>query len=421
MDMPLFAHVAQSEEFRVALSRCIEEPLAYADFKKLPMPRGCAHNQIWNFIMTIQRCSGHAIKIKPWFTGMEKDECWYFLTKATKRDLYDLTDLASPDAHINRFLLAPGANDSELLGDVFEEVSSLARRDGLHLSQSEIRDVWMGITAPRNDEEHTIANIAASFYALPRLVEHNHFSRMLISDIYDMVTRNVHNLEATPKRHFDTQMAMRARLDDEDYANETLDELVRMAKSAHSMQETIMTAILISDCLWDLDYVPTLRCLTEFLIRRAFFLMQRMPALSYVPFSSMDELGTRPYKNTHEQEARYNTSEGLCSSWLFAGGIKAYLESARRIHRTVQDIETRQRNLAQRLDAIPNLNARQKAFANATMRNPRRGFSIQDYMRAYRVAYGTAYYDLKDLSQRGLLEMEKKGRSFVFRGKSSDR
>ena len=59
-------------------------------------------------------------------------------------------------------------------------------------------------------------------------------------------------------------------------------------------------------------------------------------------------------------------------------------------------------------------NHRQVALIRHALSNPRQRYTIASHRQSHAVAYQTARTDLLDLAQRGILELNKKGRAMMF-------
>lgn len=406
--------IVNAPEFRAALRTVVETPVAYSEFLRMPMPEGCDHETIWRVLIAIQKELGYTSKVKPWFKNVGKDEVWYYTPKSALEDLDGLSSIASQTSHLNNYVRRCGTSDSSLLPSVWEEIASLSRRDGMAISERTIREIWMGNLEPANDYERIIKNLSRAFYDVEKLMRHGIFSRAIIAEVHEMLVRGVGELELMPNYYFSIDLSAPELFSSPEYVSDSVDAIVQTAREAESLRAIVIAACEQSLCLWDLPYVPSLRCLTEFLIRRAFYLSKDMPAYSYFPFSSKVEIINRRYTQLHESEYMRYSQEGLNSTWNYAGGIKAYLESAREMLEHIKRLEKQEQQARDNIESLGSLNVRQKTFALTALREPDRLFKVKDYIDLHDVAYATARNDLLGLVNLGVLSMHKDGKAFAF-------
>lgn len=394
------------------------KPIRYQEFLKLAMPKGIDAKELWEFVMMLQHCAGETQKIRPWFNGLEKQECWFFLCNETMADLYKIVSLASGESRLNTFFSENDTFDYNFLENVFEETANLAHYDGISLTAHNIAALWTGRADPTCPEEQIIVNFSEAFYNVKKLVSSKAYSRMLISDIQDMLWHKVNkgSVHLRPSYHWANHLCNMNVLNSPDYAAETLDAIITRTEERPGSQNVVMSSIIASKSLCDVPYVDSLRNLTEYLLRRTYFLKNNMPALSYVPFSSLNDLRYNTYQEAHAIEAVSAPKEGLCATWNYTAGIKAYLEGVQSLEAMMKSMEEGFARLRVLVSRIPHITARQKSFLLSALRNPNQPYSIKQYMRAYGVVYSTARKDLLDLVDLGYLSMQKQHGAMLFKG-----
>lgn len=325
-----------------------------------------------------------------------------------------LSSLASTESHYNRIFSKYKITDQDLLPFVFSEISVLARRDGISITERQIEALWIGRTPPQKIEEHVIANFARAFYNIEKLVEGNFFTRVLMQEIHSLLVQNIGEIELPTRNFFDKKLADPHIFNNPTYVSDTLDALVDAGRRTSNMKDIIIFASELSQCLWDIAYVPSLRNLTEYLVRRAFFLLNDLPLLSYVPFASKLSLFGLEQLEIHENDYGMYSEEGLNCSFIYTACIQAYLDGIVDLKDTLDAVERELDTKIARINSIPLLNDRQKNFAIYALRNSKQDYKIQDYIDTYDVAYATARHDMLMLVDLGLFSMRKEGKAFVF-------
>lgn len=408
--------LTSSQEFREIAQNVFEHPLRHEDFLELPMPEGCDSQILWEFMMMLEHCAGYTIPIKPWFKGVDRNTCWYYLNTASRDELCEIAALAAPDSSLNKFIKTRATNDRRILGFVFEEIASTARYDGIAVTERIVADLWLKERKPQNASERILANASKAFMRANALTSSKPYSRILVADIHDILLEGVNEtaLELSPRLHWNENLCDMSLLSDSAYGADALDWVTVRAQHAADVQDVVTAVIAGNSTLNDVTYVTSLRNLTEFMLRRVFCLKHDMPVLSYVPFTSISDVYFQSFQQTHETDSISAPQEGLSSTWIYAEHIKSYLEGLHAIEETMRSVEENDRVQRAAIACIPEVTARQKTFLMKAAANPNRAFSIKQYANTYGIVYATARRDLLDLSERGLLVMRKSGRTFLF-------
>jgi Fic family protein len=84
------------------------------------------------------------------------------------------------------------------------------------------------------------------------------------------------------------------------------------------------------------------------------------------------------------------------------------------LYQHVHRKSTEHRKLEQQLRGMRVLNYRQKALMAHALKHPDQEYTFRSHQSSHDVVYETARRDLLDLATRGLLQVHKRGKSFVF-------
>lgn len=409
-----FLEVANAPEFEQAWQAIVDEPVTYDEFCALPMPPKVSHDELWGVFSLLKRCTGRREHTKPWFKGVEKDSCWSYTPKSTERDYFELSTLVSRESSLNARIEAQGTPSDVFSDNLVEEVASLARRDGLPLSERDVRSIWIHRTPPRNGYEQVIESTYHLFNYATTLVDRP-FTRFLADDVHTALTHGLDKEPLQRRLHFDPSYYRMDLLDDPAFVDEAFHVCLDNINGARTFQDAIHATIVMADTLWDLSVWPELNALTEFVLRRISLVKKGIPALSYVCLSSRDDLGATGLKRMHEQESSSTPSLGLDSTWLYAGQVRILLEGAKELLKQIEALEQDDVAAQHKIQSAPWLNARQKSLLLTLRKDPRRTVKIRDHAQAHNVAYATARQDLLELEQHGVLIKEQKSKTFVYR------
>lgn len=409
-----FLSVINAPEFKAAWQKIVDEPLTYDQFCTLPMPDGISRRDLWGAFSLLKRCTGESSDMKPWFKGIEKNQCWSYTPKSVEQDFLELSAIASPDSSLNLHVSSRGFVGAAFIENVIEEVSSLARRDGLPVPEEAIRSIWLRRRPPSDRYEAVIENVRELFDNSDRLAK-KRYSILLADDIHDAIAQGTQGLAFVRKLHFDAEYYEMDCVNDPEFAQDAFLTCIANANKAQTFKDIILAAIITADTLWDVPVWPEFNALTEFILRRTFFMQKSVPALSFIPLSSKDDLGLDGFSKMHERESSNTPSQGLDSTWLYAGQVRILLNGAKELLQAMKQIEGEQARARSKIDSVDWLNARQRNLLLALRKAPRRSVKINDYAAAFKVAYATARQDLLELEQHGLLVKSKFERTFVFR------
>lgn len=409
-----FFDVIYSPEFEAAWQRIIDEPVTYDEFCAMPLPPGVDRHDLWGALSLLKRCMGESNDLTPWFLGVSNDLCWSYTPKSVERDLFELSSLISPASLLNAHIRSQDALNPVILENIVDEVASVARRDGLPLNRDTVRELWILGRHPHNKYELIIQNAKDLFAKVPVLAKRK-YSALLADDIHDELMHGAEDVSLIRKLHFESQYYDLSRVNDPVIAENALHSCLAQANDAASLRDIVLAAVLTANVLWDVSAWPTCNALTEFLLRSVLFARKNVPALSYIPLSSKDTAGKEGFGKMHERESRNTHSQGLDSTWLYAGQVKILLEGARDLLSKIQQLENEDARVRDKIEDVPWLNFRQKNLLLALRRAPHRFARIKDYADGNKIAYATARQDLLELEEHGLLVKEKHERTFAYR------
>lgn len=410
--------IIASDEFVGAWRAAVEAPITRNFLEDIDPPKGVSQSNLWDALCTLRRHAGTTCVVLPW-SKVDKDVSWYYIPKTTGDDIARLAALGSEESFLGSYLLRNKRSDFEILSSVFQEVVSLAQRDGIDISQGHVGRIWLGAKPPSTQIERVIKNVAKLFYSLERL-KNRRLSVMMIEDIHDMLLEGVGDLHIERRRMFQDGLYWPERVNSHDFAMQMLENVVELARSERRFRSPVLISIEMTDIFWDLPVFDELNALTEFLVRRVFFLQHNLGVLSYVPYSATRESISSDLIAAYQEGFLGNrkavrTSEGLDCSLLYIGAIQTYLSGARDLEDIMRHASERNKAIRHKLDNASGLNDRQKGFVVMAATRPGYSFTIKDYESAFSVVYSTARSDLIELAERGYLVCKKKSRNFTFR------
>lgn len=413
-------YLADTPEFVNAWEKVLDEPLTYQEFSELPMPPHCSSQELWHLFSTLRRCSGTVMHLKPYFEA-SGDVSWISFPQSMEKNLNTLTSLSNPSSMLNAYLGPFGNNDFELISFVVEEVSSLAKRDGITLPRETIRNLFRRNQNPQTPAERIIVNLAAILEDPERYAKRQ-FTSLFLDDVHQALIEGTGELEELKARpHLNLKLYRADRVDNPLFVEEMIASVLKGLRDMPETTNPVIMGCELSFALWDLGYYPSLNALTEYIVRRSFFMKRGYTILAYVPFSYISENVNNSFVDDFETEfedrrSKIGTEEGIDCTLLYAGAIKTYLKGALRIKTAIEGFKDQEERYRERIYDIEGLNRRQRDFLIVAMKNPAVTFKMQNYRALYDVAYATARHDLFDLAERGFLSQRKMGKAFAFQG-----
>ena len=415
-----FSRVATSREFVDLWRAVVEEPCSYLAFKDMTMPEGFEPKDLWPVFSMLRRNAGVVCSVKPWAI-VDDDTSWFYIPKSVADDQQTLMVLANDSSFLGTYLRQHSQTDFSLLSPLFNEVSTLAKRDGIDMEPVEVGRIWVGAQSPKTPEECIIRNLSKLFGDMGRYKTRK-LSMMLIQDLHDLLIEGVGELDLPRRTLYSPDIYAMDRVNSPDFAQEMLEAAVELARSNRRFRNPVLICTEIGGVFWDLPVFPSLNCLTELLVRRLFFIQHELSALSYVRFGHFREEfnGKEGLLGRYEQEFHVireeaGTSQGLDVSLIYISHLEAYLSAARELEEIAHRAAAKRESTMAKLKSLEDINDRQRKILMMALTHPGFSLRIQDFAKAFGVVYSTARNDLEDLAARGFLICEKRGRAFSYR------
>jgi Fic family protein len=110
----------------------------------------------------------------------------------------------------------------------------------------------------------------------------------------------------------------------------------------------------------------------------------------------------------------YAETDGNDLTYFIIHQAKVIRKSIEVLHKYIDEKSKELSESYELLRAGPNFNYRQQALIAHAMRNPGTRYTVEAHKTSHSIAYDTARRDLLDLAEKGVLEVRKQGKAFVF-------
>jgi hypothetical protein len=411
--------IASTDEFVNAWKTVIEKPISLREFSQLPMPKDCSAEDLWRCFAIQRRLEGITFSIKPWFRS-DQDVSWASLTKQTEAELLQIAELAGPGSHLNSAVETASVRMT-LMQLIVKELIPTCHFDGLSVTEKQIERIFLNreMADPLNPEEKALEGFTRAFFGADEYVARP-LSISTVDLIHEDIVRDCGELvDLDSRSSLHASIEWSERVNDVDFAERMLQASLREARSATTTTDVIIAFHQLSSTMWDLNCFPSLKSLTELVLRRVFFTKVGMPVLAFIPFRHLAGSSSNRYFADFVEEIRHlqtkiGTEEGLDCTIHLAGTVSTLLEGLRIVTERVQQAEEQSALNEQELKHAEGLNRRQKDFIAILQRNPATTIRFREYAALFGVVRSTARADLLDLANKGYLTRYTEGRATTF-------
>lgn len=408
--------LVREPRFEALRARAKEAPLLYDDFRCMPMPLGCDHDQIWELLNILRR---HTAVATPY---PDRKGCrgWYSLTNSIISNCEAISQMCCEGSMLDSALQSRDALRL-FLGQLTGELFALLISDGVKLGYEAIREVLSGQEVPASPEQQLICNVVGILYDTRSMAAVPMDERFML----ELRRRLVHRVEGVfvdePSSYRDP---MRYTLP---WSGPALSygEVLGIAadllggSGGDPAEHPLLLALSLDGLIVPSRLFDGLNNTYSWLLGRLLMVRRGYAALAYAPVHEVlvhwKQDMVRPASNGLAQADSIIMVDGTVDFTGYVSGIvELVCEEAARMEHQVGERLTKEEGLEASLMADPDINHRQRALIEEALRNPGAPFRISSHMKSRHVAYATARADLLGLEGLGLFDCHREGRAFVF-------
>lgn len=409
--------VFDTPEFQAMLKRFAQRCITWEEFLSQSLPPGMSPLGMWELMHRMSRYMGIELPIP----DLNDGEHWYRRTHELSDVVTIVTRACAPDSHLHRTMTSAGGQHF-LMNVRIPETIAATQLDGLSISMKDADILLRLDKAPKNATEQLVYN---TFYAIDHLSEflHEPFSRDLFVHFRDRLLKGVDmDALATSRAPLGTGLFEWPDAMVERFADRQLDHIAAYANGETGSQYDydLLRALILTDSFRFYRPFKQVSYQVGRLVAHLYALKHDLPVLGLLPASraKLDWDAGRilpplvSFDRPTFENLRRRSPGDLTSLQTLAAQLM--LVSLRVVEHYVEAWEKWDRELRQMLKNDPQLNDRQRSIVGRALRNAEAEFTIRYHKNNHGIAYPTARRDFLELVDKGYLELNQRGKTFVF-------
>ena len=404
-----------SKEF-VSIWRLLNERFVrWEEFCQMPMPPGTDAKTMWCITRSLLRGAGIELNHPGWCSTDPTETMWFSVPRTTERAVREIQ--ARTDC--NSILWNNIKSNNSIYFMLYllqDDLISTFRRDGISLAAHEMRRLCYFHESASNDAQRVFYNLSGLFERREELFGGAKIDECLIWDIYNRLNEGVEQLHVT------TSPLDAAYVNHDLFSSEyVLDRICRFAAGAGSDADLnpLFVGMEFSRYLWDYKPLPMLNACVELVLRNIYYRNCGLPVAGIIPTSCIEDrrsgqnLGIVVDPKSGQLQDEYRIG-GFDSTNYHETTIMAYLDETKRLSERVNLFLRRRQMQIANVEALDNVNARQKDILLSFLARPDHKVTIKEHYKNTGVSYPPARSDLQELEELGYLRHKVDSRAFLY-------
>lgn len=413
------AEILADPNFRSLLNLTARRCIAWDEFLGLPQPQDTSPLDTWGVLTELNRCLGIPVNL-PLSDG---SLFWYRHTYQLDAVTRALECACGPHSRLYSITSAI-AGQHFCMESRAEELIAVAQLDGLELDEQDAYQLLMLDQSPVTPIERVLVNARNFADHVPDLADEP-FSRGLFQHLRAVLADGVDESEL-PRRNRELGTIAGLTAEPDGYTTRMADWQADAIASflnditADPDEVQVLQVLQTTDTFAFFRPVGPLSAMVGRLVARLFAIKKNIPMLGMLPICrakirwekgliapplvsfDRDMLATLRARDLHDNTAYHTTAAQLA------------LIELRDLEASIQAWELRDAEMRRILHADRLLNARQRSVLARALRDEDAEFYTRYHQTTHNIHYATARRDLIELHEKGYLNMELRGKAYVF-------
>lgn len=397
------------------ISLCNEDYVHWDQLRYKQIPKDINPEQIWALLKLFRGTQLKPFKFNKWNFA-------YTLTDESQRQLHLLDKGAAERLETGLEHLNTSGRERYIRSSLMEEAIASSQLEGAATTRKIAKEILRKNRKPRNKSEQMIVN---GFHTIQRAVKlrGDKLTPKLILEFQREITKDtLKDPDDVGKWRDNNEIVVADPIEAEkiyhqppDHKNisKLMEEYCDFAndKNQHEFMHPIIKGVLLHFLM---GYIHPFNDGNGRTARTIFYWYALSSGYWLFEYMTISRILLRS-KKKYGLAYLYTETDDNDLTYFIKYNLHAIEEALHDMEKHIEQKQKEQAEAMKLIKSLKDINLRQAEILKEFIKNPEKGFVIQEIMNAYNVAYDTARNDLLHLTKLGYLEQIKDQKKFIFR------